>query len=155
MRSPRHGGTSSSVISPNIRVIDVDKDKIFSKFRGNVPANTAEIEQFEAGIGFSLPVDYGRFLQQSNGGEGFVGPNAYVIFWKLGELAEMNKAYQVSEFAPGLFIFGSDGGGEAYAFDVRTPVMPIVSVPFVGMDLSLARVIAPTFNEFIEALSKV
>jgi len=30
-----------------------------------------------------------------NGGEGFIGPNAYVIFWRLGELAEMNKAYQV------------------------------------------------------------
>lgn len=89
-----------------------------------------------------------------NGGEGFIGPNAYVIFWKLEELMELNKAYQVAEYAPGLFIFGSDGGGEAYAFDVRTPAMPIVSVPFVGLDLSLARAIAPTFSGFLDILSK-
>jgi hypothetical protein len=134
--------------------MDVDKDQILSKFRGNAPASAAEIEQVEADVGFRLPADYGSFLRHVNGGEGFIGPNAYIIFWKLGELAEMNRAYQVPEFAPGLFIFGSDGGGEAYAFDVRTSAMPIVSVPFVGMDLSLVRVIAATFNDFLEVLSK-
>ena len=55
---------------------------------------------------------------------GFIGANAYVIFWKIGELTEVNKAYRVSEYAPGLFVFGSDDGGEAYAFDVlRPPLM--------------------------------
>ena len=39
----------------------------------------------------------------------------------------------VSEFAPGLILFGSDGGGEAYAFDVREAVPIIVEVPFIGM----------------------
>lgn len=122
-------------------------------FRGNEPASAAEIEQLEVNCGFVLPKDYREFLRLTNGGEGFIGPNAYVILWKIGELAEMNEAYQVAEYAPGLFIFGSDGGGEAYAFDVRTSEMPIVSVPFVGMELSLTHGIAPSFSAFLDVLS--
>jgi SMI1 / KNR4 family (SUKH-1) len=92
-------------------------------------------------------------LQQADGGEGFVG-NAYVILWRVGELVEMNKAYQVAEYAPGLFLFGSDGGGEAFAFDTRTDAKPIVSVPFVGMELKLARPVAPNFTAFLYELFK-
>jgi hypothetical protein len=47
-----------------------------------------------------------------NGGEGSVG-DTYVILWRIEELIEMSKAYDVAEYAPGLFLFGSDGGGEA------------------------------------------
>lgn len=130
------------------------KDELFLKFRGNPPSTAAEINQVEKEIGFKIPKDYAKFLQQFNGGEGFVGRNAYVILWRIGELAEMNEAYQVKEYTPGLFIFGSDGGGEAYAFDVRTSAMPVVSVPFVGIELSLARIVASSFQGFLKALSE-
>jgi SMI1 / KNR4 family (SUKH-1) len=139
------------------KIVDMtflEKDDLFSKFRGNPPATAAEIERFEEEVGLKLPKDYAAFLQRSNGGEGFIGPNAYVIFWRLGELAKMNKAYQVEEYSPGFFTFGSDGGGEAYAFDARTSAMPIVSIPFVGMELSLARMMTPSFDGFLEALSQ-
>jgi hypothetical protein len=129
----------------------LERDDLFSKFCGNPPASTADIERFEEESRFKLPRDYAEFMQLSNGGGGFIGPNAYIILWQLGDLAEMNKAYHVEEYAPGLFIFGSDGGGEAFAFDARTSALPIVSVPFVGMELSRARVIAPTFGGFLEA----
>ncbi|MGR4866917.1 SMI1/KNR4 family protein [Caulobacter sp. LARHSG274] len=132
-----------------------DRDHLLSKFHGNAPVSATEIERFEEVTGFELPKGYARFLERSDGGEGFIGPNAYAIFWRLGELVEMNKAYQVEEYAPGLFIFGSDGGGEAFAFDTRTSTKPIVSVPFVGMELNLANVMAPTFEDFLEELSKV
>jgi hypothetical protein len=132
----------------------MERDDLFSKFRGNTPASAAEIQRLEEEGDFELPRDYAAFMQRSNGGEGFIGPNAYVIFWRLRDLVEMNRAYRVEEFAPGLLIFGSDGGGEAYAFDTRTSGMPIVSIPFVDMEPSLARMIAPTFDGFLEALSK-
>jgi hypothetical protein len=137
-----------------VDVMAVDRDRITSNFRGNAPVTLAEVQNFETSAGLRLPADYADFLQWSNGGEGFIGPKAYVILWKLGDLVEMNEAYQVSEYAPGLFIFGSDGGGEAFAFDIRTSGMPIVSIPFVGMDRSLTQVVAPTFNDFLEALAK-
>jgi hypothetical protein len=59
----------------------------------------------------------------------------------------------VAEFAPGLFAFGTNGGGEAFAFDLRTSTMPIVMVPFIGMELSEARSIGTTFNGFLTALA--
>jgi len=69
------------------------------------------------------------------------------------ELLRLNQAYEVAEYAPALFLFGSNGGGEAYAFD-RASKGAIVAVPFVGMDVSLAQLQAPSFKEFIERLAK-
>ena len=131
-----------------------EKDQLLAGFNGNPSTSAAAVRQFEVESGFHLPKSYVEFLEQSDGGEGFVGPNAYVVFWRLEELFEMNEAYQTNEFAPGLFLFGSDGGGEAFAFDRRFDPNPIVSVPFVGMGLKLARLIAPDFRTFLEELAK-
>jgi hypothetical protein len=85
-------------------------DNTLSRFRGNAPLAVNEIQRVKVDV-TALPQGYLDFLYRYNGGEGFVGPNAYVIFWRLGELAELNEAYQVAEFAPGLLAFGSNGGG--------------------------------------------
>jgi hypothetical protein len=126
-----------------------DNERLLAKFNPNPPADAAAIRKVESDAALRLPEDYAQFLQQADGGEGFFG-NAYVILWRVGELVEMNKAYQVAEFAPGLFLFGSDGGGEAFGFDARTEAKPIVSVPFVGMDLKLARPLGSNFRRFLE-----
>jgi len=130
-----------------------DKERLLVKFNGNPPADASSIRQMETDAGFRLPEDYAKFLQGMDGGEGFVG-NAYLILWHATELLEMNKAYQVAEYAPGLFLFGSDGGGEAFAFDTRTEAKPIVSVPFVGMELKLVQPLGPNFKAFLEQLFK-
>ncbi len=130
-----------------------DRERLLAKFNGNPPVDAASIRQFESEAGVRLPEDYAQFLQEADGGEGFVG-NAYAILWRIGELLQMNRAYQVAEYAPGLFLFGSDGGGEAFALDTRTAEKPIVSVPFVGMDLRLARPVASNFTAFLEELFK-
>ncbi len=128
-----------------------DKERLLAKFNGNPPADASSIRKVETDAGLRLPEDYAKFLQGMDGGEGFVG-SAYVILWRVGELLEMNRAYQVAEYAPGLFLFGSDGGGEALAFDMRTEAKPIVSVPFVGMELNLARPLGSNFSVFLEEL---
>ena len=35
-----------------------------------------------------------------------------------GTLMTHNRGYKVAEFFPNFFFIGSDGGGEAYAFDI-------------------------------------
>jgi hypothetical protein len=130
-----------------------EKERLLAKFNGNQPADAASIRQFEIESGFRLPEDYAKFLQQADGGEGFVG-NSYIILWRVGELLDMNKGYQVAEYAPALFVFGSDGGGEAFAFDKRTDAKPIVSVPFIPMQLDLARPMGQNFRALLEALFK-
>ena len=58
----------------------------------------------------------------------------------------------MADFAPGLFLFGTDGAGEAFAFDMRSNEQPIVCVPFIPLDLREAQVFAATFEGFLEVL---
>lgn len=125
--------------------------RMFTRGNFGPPASEAQIRSFESSVGFALPKEYVDFLRWADGGFGFVG-HAHVILWPLEDLGRKNKAYDVAEFAPGLFLFGSSGGGEAYAFDIRSPAMPIVEVPFIGMELKAAHFMAPTFNGFLEVL---
>lgn len=127
--------------------------RLLAKFNGNPPSKAVALRQFESESSFRLPHDYTSFLQQTNGGEGFIG-DSYLILWRMEELVEKNKAYQAAEYAPGLFLLGSDGGGEAFAFDMRSEAKPIVAVPFVGMDLRLIRPVAQSFEVFLEKLLK-
>ena len=118
------------------------------------PAATAEqIAAFATASRLTLPQDYTAFLKQANGGEGMVGPNAYLILFAVDELASLNKAYQVEDYVPGLLIFGSDGGGEAYAFHTRD-AMRVVRMPFVGMDPSTVEALVDDFTAFIEYLAR-
>lgn len=126
---------------------------LIDKLGHNASASDEVIQAFQEASGIALPQDYIRFLQLKNGGEGFLGRNSYVILWCVDELLALNHSYNVKEYAPGLFFFGSDGGGEAYAFDTRAK-MSIVKVPFVGMSLDLVEDIAPNFEEFLEILAQ-
>jgi hypothetical protein len=116
------------------------------------PATEEAIAAIEKTLDKQLPSDYRKFLMLTNGGEGLVGKNAYVILWSVEELASMNKAYEVEDYVPGLLLFGSDGGGEAYGFDTRNARWATVQVPFVGMEWSLARSIAMSFMGFLKYL---
>jgi hypothetical protein len=75
------------------------------------PATDAIIAESEKQLPGKLPLEYVEFLKLTNGAEGFVG-RAYVMLWSVEELASMNHSYEVQDYAPGLLIFGSDGGGE-------------------------------------------
>jgi SMI1 / KNR4 family (SUKH-1) len=126
---------------------------VFDEFRGNPPATPGDVEAFENGSGIRLPNEYTAFLKTRNGGEGFIGNESYLILWKVGDLQSLNSAYEVKAYVPDLLIFGSDGGGEAYAIDYSDPALAIVAVPFVGMERGLVRKISSNFNEFLNALA--
>lgn len=129
-------------------------NKIFSaEFHLEDGALETVIAETEVKLQWPLPNDYKEFLRKANGGEGFIGEN-YLILWGVGELEQFNKEYQVLDYAPGLIMFGSDGGGEGFAFDARSNPSPIVQVPFIGMDLMYARPIATCFDAFLAKLAE-
>jgi cell wall assembly regulator SMI1 len=92
-------------------------------------------------------------MSEHNGGEGWVGDGGYLILWKLDQLASLNAAYETQTYAPGLLIFGSSGGGDAYAFDLRLSPTMYVEVPFVGMDLEMVEPVADSFDGFLAAIA--
>jgi SMI1 / KNR4 family (SUKH-1) len=133
-------------------MIALSDERLLAKFNANPPASPISIARCQADLGLPLPTDYVRFLRKMNGGEGFLGENAYLVLWRAEELAEMNAGYKIPESPRELCLFGSNGGGEAFAFDTRTVPPPIVVVPFVGLDWNDAILIATSFREFLETL---
>ena len=114
------------------------------------PAADTAIVSLRAAAPSTLPDSYFALLRVTNGGEGDlgVGPGWFVP-WPVEEVLLNNRGYQIAEFAPGLFGFGSNGGGECLAFDLRdTGAGRILMVPFIGMDLREAVVIAENFDQF-------
>jgi SMI1 / KNR4 family (SUKH-1) len=100
-----------------------------------------------------VPADYVSFLKTTNGAAGFVRKGgAYVDLWSTGTMIEANRGYEVSKFAPGLLLFGSDGGGEGFGFDMRDSPWSIVVVPLVGMHWEDAVVNGTSFVDFLERL---
>ena len=125
---------------------------LLGDFNRNDPLTQAEYDAFMSKFRGHLPQKYVDFLRIANGGEGFVGNESYVILWKLNDLLDLNESYDVQEYAPGLLLFGSDGGGEAFAFNTTEKPWGIVQVPFVGMELKYAEVLAIDFVEFLRYL---
>jgi SMI1/KNR4 family protein SUKH-1 len=129
----------------------VRREVLFAEFDAKPPANPASVALCQSQLKFQLPADYIQFLEQTNGGEGFVGKN-YLRAWPVEDLIQNNNEYHVEECAPGLFLFGSSGGGEAFAFDTRSTPPVIVAVPFIVLNLEDAIVIAPNFTAFLQHL---
>jgi hypothetical protein len=136
------------------KIIAIPDKELFAEFKANPPASPALITQFQQSLSFVLPADYVCFLQQMNGGEGFLGDNAYLALWRVEELAERNAGYNVPYWAPDLFLFGSDGGGEAFAFDTRSSPPTIIAIPFITLDDCDAIAISTSFRRFLEVLFK-
>ncbi|MBK3665188.1 SMI1/KNR4 family protein [Bradyrhizobium diazoefficiens] len=132
-----------------------EASKVLAKFDCRPPTSSASIANYESGSGWLLPDDYKQFLGTANGGQGTIGTHSYASLWPVEHLDEMNRAYETANLAPGLLLFGSDGGDEAYAFDMRVAAKPVVSVPFVGMDLNEIRPVADTFEGFLKKLSEI
>ena len=133
-------------------IVNSQIDKFIDKFEKNPSIEPALIQQAVQNLGFDLPSDYLTLISQMNGGEGFIG-DKYCRFYSIDKLIALNQAFMVKDFAPGLFIFGSTGGGEAFTFDTRNSPASIVEIPFIPMDIKYAKVLGKTILDFFIALS--
>jgi hypothetical protein len=132
--------------------VKLNVTEILADFTGNDPVDERSLSENEFKSGHALPSDFKDLLRTSNGGEGYLG-NQYLMLWSIEEIIDYNAQYDVEKYAPGLLIFGSSGGGEAYAFDYRSGKFDgVVKIPFVGMDLKYTRALASTFTDFLRGL---
>ncbi|HKV78928.1 MAG TPA: hypothetical protein VJP02_12335, partial [Candidatus Sulfotelmatobacter sp.] len=70
------------------------------------------------------------------------------------ELMKNHMGYKVAEFFPNFFFFGTDGGGEAYAFDTSRGDSTVYDVPFIGMPTD-ARPIADSFEGLLDPAQQI
>jgi hypothetical protein len=118
----------------------------------NRPATEAEIRQAEGALSVKFPDDYVDFLKMANGAVGDIGPLEYVSLWDLNELLRRNSSLGVPAKSPGLVLFGSDGSGEAYGFDMRPDKPLVVQIPFIPLDWEDALPKGTTFSAFLKLL---
>ncbi|HEY4388290.1 MAG TPA: hypothetical protein VGN34_27890, partial [Ktedonobacteraceae bacterium] len=94
-------------------------------------------------------------LRASNGLEGAIREDIYIILWKAEELIESNQGYSMEEFAPGCFLIGSDGGETSYGLDLRVNSVTygyFLSRPFISPGWDEATILGKTVGEFITTL---
>jgi hypothetical protein len=109
------------------------------------------LEQNLSKLDFHIAKDYLEFMSEYNGGEGFVGEKCFLSWWSVEDLMIWNDNYKVDLYAPGYFIFASDGGGTAYAFNKKTG--EIVTFEFVGMLMEDEPILlGNNFRTFLEYL---
>lgn len=111
------------------------------------------IGEFEAREHVKLPPDYIDFLRKMNGGEGEFG-EAYLQLWDLDRIAESKKFFEAEKFWPGFLAFGSDGGGEAFGFDLRADAKEVVAIRYDSPIWEDSIRVAPTFTTFLDAMYK-
>ncbi|WP_286862463.1 MULTISPECIES: SMI1/KNR4 family protein [Sphingobacterium] len=116
----------------------------------NIAPIKQEVENFLKQIDFKLPEGFIESFKDSNGADISSDEN-YIVLWALTDMIQLNRDYNVDEYAPDFFIFGSDGGGTAYA--VKKSTSDIYEIPFIGMSNEEAVFKNKTFSEFIEGLT--
>jgi hypothetical protein len=125
-------------------------------WRAAPPASAVALAKLRDQAPVRLPQSYFDQLAASNGGEGDLGVKpGWIAFWPAEEVLGSNAAYSLTEFLPGFFGFGSNGGGELLAFDVRThEPYPIVMVPFIPLEVREAVQIAGSFQELRDFIGR-
>ena len=113
----------------------------------NDPPFADDVEVFLNNVGFSLPTSFMDFFKKTNGAD-IISSENYIILWALTDMIQLNKDYNVKEYAPEFFIFGSDGGDTAYAIEKDTG--DIYEIPFIGMSKEAAIFKSKTFIKFID-----
>jgi hypothetical protein len=101
----------------------------------------------------AVPDEYLSILAHSNGAEGSIGQTNYLVLWPAELIVEYNNGYGVDKFAPGLLLFGTDGGNAGYGFDCRAEPFMVVEVSLAGLDWSDAITVAPNLVVFLQHLA--
>src|SRR5262249_54376267 len=105
------------------------------EWRGKPPASESAIQMLLRDCGLALPEAYLAFLRRSNGAEGQIGVSpGWLRLWSAEEIVEVNRAYGVQDSVPGFFGFGTDGGGELFAFRLKaSQPWQVYMIPFITL----------------------
>lgn len=132
--------------------MDENTKKLTANLSKNPILDQEEFNSIISTIDCKFPPEYIEFMRENNGGEGVIGENGwYIRFWPIEELSEANTDYNVGEFAPDLFLLGSDGGDTAFGLRKREGVF--IEVPFIGMSNEDAIVRGNNFSQFLGFLA--
>ncbi|WP_121629809.1 SMI1/KNR4 family protein [Tropicibacter alexandrii] len=119
-------------------------------------ATESEIAGLIAASAHPLPADYLSYLNFSNGGEGplSIDPQ-WLVLDNTALVAHFLREGTFAEFFPGLVVIGSNGAGEAIAFDFRQGVAKgVVCFDMTNIDSTESiRHLAASFTELMSLVT--
>lgn len=124
------------------------------EWHAKAPSSEAEIAQLASIAKAQLPAEYVELLRLSNGAEGPLALSP--LYFQLSSVKDCIDLFytnqQLLEQFPSFMFFGSNGGLELLAFDLRSgPPWPVVMIdPIAGPES--AEEIAPDVVTFIQAI---
>jgi len=114
-------------------------------------ATEQELDAAAAALGIELPEDYRALMRRINGGDCDFG-EAWIVLDSLEAAVERNTTFNEAGFPPFIF-FGSDGGGEGYAWDLRPNRQSrYVAVPFIVPEDEAVIPCGDTLEEFLSVV---
>jgi hypothetical protein len=122
-----------------------------SGFIKKAPATTEALSRLKAGVPYPLPDDYIDLLRSLDGGEGFIGEQ-FVRFYSVDEVLMVRQVLGDAQLASEFVIIGSDGGGEALAYDRREVPARLVTLGFIPLDPDFVEVVASSLAEYFDNL---
>ena len=112
------------------------------------PADKEDVLKLKQKFKISLPEDYEEILMFSNGGSLQGYKTAFILF-SIMEVLALYKEYDLYENIPESLIFGGDGGGTLYCYDLRyeKPSIFFVREDNIGYEKIIYN--SPTLTETI------
>src|SRR5206468_11465863 len=71
-------------------------EALLEEFDANGPSSDELVDAVEKYFGCTLPPQYKNFMAAHDGGEGFIGTQ-YLILWRIAELIEFNRDYELAK----------------------------------------------------------
>ncbi len=90
------------------------------------PATIDDINQLEDRFIIKIPEDYKQVLMFSNGGSLRGDFQTPLIIYHIDEVLVLHEEFDYYQDVPESLIFGADGGGTIYAYDLRDDQMRIL-----------------------------
>ena len=98
----------------------------------------------------TLPNEYLAAAAEFGGREGFLG-DTYLRLYRLNELIALNVSYAVPAWLPQVVVFGSNGIGEAFAFQLGEAA--VIQVPFLPLSSEYIEQKGKDFTDFLRKLA--
>lgn len=131
--------------------MDAEITYLTPQFDKNPPLDEQRFQEAMRSIDCKFPPGYIEFMREHNGGEGGILEGQWLVLWPVEELQKNNEMYNVPEFAPGLFLIGSNGGG--LAFGVNRKKGTFVQVDMYAISDEETEEIGTDFKAFLNSLT--
>ena len=88
--------------------------RVLTQLKTNSASSDEDFKRFLKSLDFTVDQDFLELYSVSNGASGFISPSAFILFWSIEEILDLNPYYEDNEFCKDALFFGSDGASTGY-----------------------------------------